>query len=90
VIGVGIDAEPHAAVPVANRARTTFGSRHADMRRWQDLLDKRADSGALTPDETTELARMRSEADCLTLRKAHAAALLRWRGHVLPPAESLS
>jgi len=61
----------------------------ADMQRWQDLLDKNA-SGTLTHEEAAELAQMRTDADRLTLRKAQAAAVLRWRGHMLPPAESLS
>lgn len=60
-----------------------------DMVRWQDLLDKNA-SGSLTPAEATELAQLRTDADRLTLRKAQAVALLRWRGHNIPPAESLS
>jgi hypothetical protein len=61
----------------------------ADMQRWQDLLHKKA-SGTLTQEESAELAQMHTDADRLTLRKAHAAALLRWRGHVLPPAELLA
>jgi hypothetical protein len=36
-----------------------------------------------------ELDRLTEEADLLMLRKAHAAALLRWRGHAIPPAEKL-
>jgi hypothetical protein len=30
-----------------------------------------------------------AEADRLMLRKAHAAALLQWRGHAVPPFERL-
>ena len=36
-----------------------------------------------------ELIRLRVESDRFTLCKAHAAALLRWRGHQVPPAEAL-
>jgi hypothetical protein len=60
----------------------------ADMVRWQELLDKQADS-SLSQDEQMEMAQMRTDTDRLTLRKAHAVALLRWRGHSIPPAEML-
>ncbi len=60
----------------------------ADMERYQELLDKNAND-ALTETERTELAQLRTEADRLMLRKAHAAGLLRWRGHHMPPAEKL-
>lgn len=52
----------------------------ADLARYDELLETNAE-GALTPDEQGELARLREEADRFMLRKAHAAALLRWRGH---------
>jgi len=51
-------------------------------------LDKNA-NGALTSAERDELTRLRHEADRFMLHKAHAAALLRWRGHQLPPADKL-
>lgn len=59
-----------------------------DQERYQDLLDKKA-AGLLTEAERQELADLRRQADAFMLRKAHAAALLRWRGHNLPPAENL-
>jgi hypothetical protein len=59
-----------------------------EMMRYQDLLDKNA-NGAMTETERLELTQLRIEADRFMLRKAHAAALLRWRGHQLPPAEKL-
>ena len=55
---------------------------------YQDLLDKNADS-TLSDSETQQLADLRAAADRLLLCKAHAAALLRWRGHLIPPAEQL-
>jgi hypothetical protein len=55
---------------------------------YQSLLDKNAESGLLDA-EAPQLNSLRAEADRLMLCKAHAAALLRWRGHVVPPAESL-
>jgi hypothetical protein len=65
-------------------------SRHseAEMIPYQELLDKNAE-GTLTEVDRQELIRLRTEADRFMLRKAHAAALLRWRGHKLPPADKL-
>jgi hypothetical protein len=48
--------------------------------RYDELLEKNA-AGLLTSAEHDELERLREEADRFLLRKAHAAALLRWRGH---------
>ena len=52
----------------------------AEFVRYDELLDRNA-GGLLTPAERDELDRLREEADGFMLRKAHAAALLRWRGH---------
>ena len=60
----------------------------ADMVRYQALPDKNANE-SMTESERLELTQLRVEADRFMLRKAHAAALLRWRGHQLPPAEKL-
>ncbi|MBS1252800.1 MAG: hypothetical protein MAG451_01842 [Anaerolineales bacterium] len=61
----------------------------ADMERYQELLDKNA-NGVLSEDERGELTRLRIEFDRSMLCKVHAAALLRWRGHDVAPAELLS
>jgi len=58
------------------------------MDRYQELLDKKA-NGILSSEERDELVRLRVESDRFMLCKAHAAALLRWRGHHVPPAEAL-
>lgn len=60
----------------------------AEMDRYEDLLHRNANEG-LTPTEQYTLTQLRHEADRFMLRKAHAAALLRWRGHQLPPADKL-
>ncbi len=60
----------------------------ADMEHYQELLDKKA-NGTLSADERDELVRLRIESDRFMLRKVHAAALLRWRGYQVPPAEAL-
>ena len=59
-----------------------------EMDRHQELLDRNSE-GTLTESEHTELVALRTGADRLMLRKAHAAALLRWRGHTLPPSDQL-
>ena len=64
--------------------RTQF---EQDWTRYQELLDKNA-NGVITADERIELEQLRTEADRFMLRKAHAAALLRWRGHSVPLAIS--
>lgn len=59
-----------------------------DMTRYSTLLERNA-TGLLTAVEREELNELRTEADRFMLRKAQAAAILRWRGHFIPPAEQL-
>lgn len=59
-----------------------------EMDQYEALLYKNANK-SLTPAEKDELNHLRQEADRYMLRKAHAAALLRWRGYQLPPADKL-
>ncbi|MCB0062883.1 MAG: hypothetical protein KDE19_12245 [Caldilineaceae bacterium] len=59
-----------------------------DMTRYQELLDKNAD-GLISDVERTELTALRKDADRFMLSKAYAVDLLRWRGHVIPPAQQL-
>ncbi len=54
-----------------------------EMSRYDDLLEKK-NQESLSAAEHLELTRLRSEADQFMLRKAHAAVLLRWRGHPVP------
>ncbi|NKQ34377.1 MAG: DUF1917 domain-containing protein [Chloroflexi bacterium] len=60
----------------------------AEMDQYEDLLHKNSND-ALTAKERDELTLLRREADRFMLRKAHAAALLRWRGYQIPPADKL-
>ena len=53
------------------------------MKRYDELLSRNQDS-ALSTNEKIELQNLRQEAELFMLRKAHAAALLRWRGHTVP------
>lgn len=52
----------------------------AEMERYNTLLERNQE-GMLTDAERAELTALRTEADRFMLRKAQAAALLRWRGH---------
>ncbi len=55
----------------------------ADMERYNILLEGNSNN-TLTEAERLELMTLRHEADSFMLRKAQAAVLLRWRGHILP------
>jgi hypothetical protein len=55
----------------------------ADMERHFFLLERNQEN-LLTEAEQIELANLRTEADRFMLRKAQAAALLRWRGYSVP------
>ncbi|MDH3602840.1 MAG: hypothetical protein OEU26_24780 [Candidatus Tectomicrobia bacterium] len=59
-----------------------------EMIRYSDLLDQNAND-VLSDADRVELAALRTQADRFMLRKVHAAALLRWRGHHIPPAGTL-
>ncbi len=59
------------------------GSMNLDVDRRNELLSMNAD-GRLSPDERVELEHLRHEENRFMLRKAHAAALLGWRGHPVP------
>ena len=59
-----------------------------EMVRYQELLEKNANN-PLSDAERAELTQLRTAADRFMLRKVQAAALLRWRGHHMPPADKL-
>jgi len=59
-----------------------------DMNLYQTLLDKNANN-TLNESERQTLTTLRREADRFMLRKAQSVALLRWRGHQIPPANKL-
>lgn len=59
------------------------GRMSVDIDRRDQLLEANAE-GRLSDAERAELSRLRHEEDLFILRKAHAAALLRWRGHPVP------
>lgn len=59
-----------------------------DLNYYQTLLDKNANN-TITSVEQAELAGLRTDFDRQMLRTAHAVALLRWRGHHVPPAGQL-
>jgi hypothetical protein len=53
------------------------------------LLEKNQ-TGVLPPEEQRDLTDMRQTADRLMLRKAYAWAILRWKGHRIPPPQELA
>ncbi|MBW4695830.1 MAG: hypothetical protein KME27_29115 [Lyngbya sp. HA4199-MV5] len=54
-----------------------------EMARHFELLERNKEH-TLTSAEQVELVELRFQADLFMLRKAHAAALLHWRGHRVP------
>ncbi len=67
-------------------ARSQIGE--DEMGRYELLLDRQSE-GVLAAVEMEELAMLRTAANRFMLRKAHAAALLKWRGLLVPPAHQL-
>jgi hypothetical protein len=59
-----------------------------DQKRYEHLLDKQQ-AGTLTAEEQQALEALGQQARLLTLKRAHAYMLLKWRGHPLPPLETL-
>jgi hypothetical protein len=55
---------------------------------FEDLREKRR-AGTITEVEQNLLDQLTQEADLLTLQKAYAAVLLKWRGHKLPSLAGL-
>ncbi|MCE7989411.1 MAG: hypothetical protein DYG89_50305 [Caldilinea sp. CFX5] len=54
-----------------------------------DILLDRLHEGTLTAEGQSLLTQLRDESDCLMVRKAHAYALLKSRGHQLPTLQEL-
>ena len=67
-------------------AQSEVGS--AEHARQVELSEKHKD-GQLTEPERQELSALRQSADRLTLRKAYAWSMLRWRGQRVPALEEL-
>jgi predicted transcriptional regulator len=56
-----------------------------ELERYDELLERNREQ-TLTADERLELTALRQESDRFMIRKAQAAALLRWRGHLISPS----
>jgi len=91
------DAPPAAQVELAAMDRLDDTSlwriarsqrTEAEMAHMVELLEKNADD-ELDPLEHVQLDSLCADADRFMLRKAHAVALLHWRGHIIPPADKL-
>ena len=65
------------------------GTMNPDKVALYDVLLERLQDQTLTSEGREWLARLREEADTLMLRKAHAYALLKSRGHTLPALEEV-
>jgi hypothetical protein len=61
----------------------------SDQDLYNELLKKNS-AGMITPVETETLHALGAEARRLTLKKAHAFMLLKWRGYGLPDLDELS
>ncbi len=61
----------------------------ATQRRAYDRLLEKNSAGRLTENERARLNALRMESERLMLHKAHAYALLKWRGHTLPALTKL-
>jgi len=70
--------EDDALWPIARSKKELW-----ELKRYDELLALNQD-GLLSDSEKQELKLLRTEAERFMLRKAHAAALLRWRGHTVP------
>jgi hypothetical protein len=56
-----------------------------ELERYDELLERNREQ-TLTAEERLELTALRQESDRFMIRKAQAAALLRWRGHLISPS----
>lgn len=79
-----LDRQTDAALWRIARTRQS----EADLHHYQELLDKNAND-TITTAERNELTQLRTEYDRQMVLKVHAAALLQWRGHQIPPADKL-
>ena len=60
----------------------------AEQRQYDRLVAKQAD-GSITPEEGQRLQALGEAARRLTLKKAHAFMVLKWRGRSIPTREQL-
>ena len=67
-------------------AQSQLSNRHQDL--YDELLEKN-EAGTITQDEIATLQALGDEARRLTLKKAHAYMLLKWRGEEIPSLETL-
>jgi hypothetical protein len=72
----------------ALEAQTRAMLSRREVARVTELRERQRD-GTITSSERVELDNLLRAADLITLRKAYAAVLLKWRGHPLPPSASV-
>jgi hypothetical protein len=67
-------------------ARKTFPKKK--LERYDRLLARNSE-GTITPKVRADLRALRLETEKLMVRKAHAYALLKWRGYALPALDRI-
>jgi hypothetical protein len=60
----------------------------AQLEQWERLRDRQR-HGTASQEDIASIAHLRSAFDLLTLRKAYAAVILKWRGHRIPSPTEL-
>jgi hypothetical protein len=60
----------------------------AQLEQWESLRDRQR-SGNASREDLAMIAQLRANIDLLTLRKAYAAVILKWRGHQIPSLTEL-
>lgn len=86
-----LQAELNAMTALSDSALWTIAesTMNSDKVALYDLLLERQQDGALTIEGRDLLEQLREEADFLMVRKAHAYALLKSKGHKLPTLHEL-
>ena len=86
-----VQDEPAAMEPLSDEALRAIArsTMNRDSLALYDVLRDRKEAGSLTPEGQQWLARLTLDADAPALRKAHAYALLKSRGHQLPTLAEL-
>lgn len=69
-----------------NTMREQVNAEHIEQ--WESARDRQR-SGAASSEDLAAIAQLRDQIDLLTLRKAYAAVILKWRGHHIPSLAEL-
>lgn len=91
LLPAGLRAELDAMEHLSDEALRAIAHSMAPSERGaqMDALIAHKQDGTLTPMQQEQLTALRAESEALMVRKAHAFALLKSRGHTLPPLDQL-